>query len=209
MAVVSYLVLVKHLGGLRLPIREQCEYLNWPPLYDWNEPPRDKTNKMACAPSEDSDQPGHPPSLTRVFACAQWVAKDTSFLHADTEDSNQTGRMPRLIWVFAGRTCHFVGFVMRRLKYCFYTVKHKSISRPTNILMSLVINTYFHMEILSSGYLRRFSRSATTLAFKHSFVASFISHNMSLSDSLDVKEKSYKTEPHKYMNTLPSGQHQK
>ena len=28
----------------------------------------DKTNKMVCAPSEDSDQPGHPPSLTRVFA---------------------------------------------------------------------------------------------------------------------------------------------
>ena len=32
-----------------------------------------------------------------------------------SEDSDQTGRMPRLIWVFAGRTCHFVGFVMRRL----------------------------------------------------------------------------------------------
>ena len=32
------------------------------------EPPHDKTNKMACAPSEDSDQPGHPPSLIRVFA---------------------------------------------------------------------------------------------------------------------------------------------
>ena len=32
------------------------------------EPPRDKTNKMACAPSEDSDQPGYPPSLIRVFA---------------------------------------------------------------------------------------------------------------------------------------------
>ena len=31
-------------------------------------PPRDKTNKMACAPSEDSDQPGHPPILIRVFA---------------------------------------------------------------------------------------------------------------------------------------------
>ena len=27
-----------------------------------------KTNKLACAPSEDSDQPGHPPSLIRVFA---------------------------------------------------------------------------------------------------------------------------------------------
>ena len=27
----------------------------------------DKTNKMTCTPSEDSDQPGHPPCLTRVF----------------------------------------------------------------------------------------------------------------------------------------------
>ena len=34
--------------------------------------------------------------------CAQWVAKDPSFLHADSEDSDQTGRMPRLIWVSLG-----------------------------------------------------------------------------------------------------------
>ena len=48
-----------------------------------------KTNKMTCAPSEDSDQPVHPPS--------QWVAEDPLFLHADSEDSDQTGRMSRLI----------------------------------------------------------------------------------------------------------------
>ena len=30
--------------------------------------PHDKTIKMTCVPSEDSDQPGHPPSLIRVFA---------------------------------------------------------------------------------------------------------------------------------------------
>ena len=34
----------------------------------WFEPPHDKYNTMACAPSEESDQPGHPPSLIRVFA---------------------------------------------------------------------------------------------------------------------------------------------
>ena len=28
----------------------------------------DETNEMACAPREDSDLPGHPPSLIRVFA---------------------------------------------------------------------------------------------------------------------------------------------
>ena len=49
--------------------------------------------------------------------CAQWLAKNLSFLHADSEDSDQNGRMPRLTWVFAGRTCHFVGFVTMRLKF--------------------------------------------------------------------------------------------
>ena len=46
----------------------------------------DKTNKMTCAPSEDADQPGWSESLQ----CAQWVAKDPSFLHADGKDSDQT-----------------------------------------------------------------------------------------------------------------------
>ena len=32
------------------------------------EPPHDTTNNVACAPSEDPDQPGHPHSLSRVFA---------------------------------------------------------------------------------------------------------------------------------------------
>ena len=32
------------------------------------EPAHDETNKMTCAPSVDSDQPGHPSSLIRVFA---------------------------------------------------------------------------------------------------------------------------------------------
>ena len=32
------------------------------------EPPHDKTNKMVCEPSEDSDQPGHYPNLIRIFA---------------------------------------------------------------------------------------------------------------------------------------------
>ena len=40
------------------------------------EPAHDKTYKMACAPGEDSDQPGHSPSLIRVFALSMkkvWV----------------------------------------------------------------------------------------------------------------------------------------
>ena len=43
------------------------------------------------------------PVWSESSLCAEWVAKDPSFLHADSEDSDQTGRMPRLIWVFARR----------------------------------------------------------------------------------------------------------
>ena len=42
------------------------------------EPAHDKTYKMACAPSEHSDKPGHPPSLIRVFAVRMkkvWVPR--------------------------------------------------------------------------------------------------------------------------------------
>ena len=73
-----------------------------------NKLPHDKTNEMTFVPSEDSDQPGQ---------CAQWEAKDSSFLHEDRKDSDQTVRTPRLIQVFAGHTNHFVGFIMRQLSF--------------------------------------------------------------------------------------------
>ena len=59
------------------------------------EPARDKTNKMTCAPGDDSYQPGHPPSLIRVFAVRMkkpWVLSCPM-----SEDSDQTGWMSRLI----------------------------------------------------------------------------------------------------------------
>ena len=54
----------------------------------------------------------------QCLLCAQRVARDQSFLHADSKDSDQTGRMPRLIWVVSSRTSHTVGFVMRWLICC-------------------------------------------------------------------------------------------
>ena len=66
-----------------------------------------------CVPSEDSDQPGHTQS-DQSSLCAQWVAKDPSFIHAHNKDSDQTWRMPRLSLCWAHS--HFVGFVMSRLK---------------------------------------------------------------------------------------------
>ena len=85
---------------------------------------------MEYAPSEDIDQPGNLPvwsesaqSDQSLYCALKWVAKDPSFLHADSEDSDQTGPMPTLIWVFAGLTCHFIGFVRRRLIFMLFRFK--------------------------------------------------------------------------------------
>ena len=74
-----------------------------------------QNQQSECAPSEDSDQSGHLPSLIRAFAVHMKKAWTLSYPLSASEYSDQTGQMPRLIWVFAGRTYHFVGFVMRRL----------------------------------------------------------------------------------------------
>ena len=94
----------------------------WPGWNKEHEPPHDKTNKMACAPSETQISLGVRTFWSESSLLAQWVTKDPRCLHADGEDSVQTGWMPRLVWVFVIRACHFVGFVMRRLNiFCSVT----------------------------------------------------------------------------------------
>ena len=61
---------------------QEYKPLDHPGISLFYEPVHDKTNKMACAPSEDSDQ-----------LCAQWVVKDPSFLHTDNRLIN-LGRYP-------------------------------------------------------------------------------------------------------------------
>ena len=63
-----------------------------------------KPTKWHVRPANTQISLGIRPVWSESWLCTQWVAKDLSFLHADSEDSDQTGRMPRLIWVFAGRT---------------------------------------------------------------------------------------------------------
>ena len=66
--------------------------------------PHDKINKMTVCPVKTQISLGICSVWSESSLCAQWVAKDPRFLHADSKDSDQTGQMPRLIWVFAGCT---------------------------------------------------------------------------------------------------------
>ena len=104
----------------------------WPQIY---EPRHDKTNKVTVRPAKTQISLGIRPVWSESSLCAQLVAKNPSFLQADSEDSDQTGRMPRLIRVFAGRTLILLvlscrgsyGKEMRLLTYCkeIYIVAYK------------------------------------------------------------------------------------
>ena len=63
-----------------------------------------QNNKVTMRPAKTQISLGIRPVWSESSLCTQRVAKDPSYLHADSEDSDQTGRMPRLICVFAGRT---------------------------------------------------------------------------------------------------------
>ena len=63
-----------------------------------------QNQQCGCGPSEDSEQPGHSPSLFRVFAVRMEKAWVLSYPLGAQGRLWSDWRMPRLIWVFAGRT---------------------------------------------------------------------------------------------------------
>ena len=70
-----------------------------------------------CAPSEDSDQPGHPPSLIRVFAVR--MKKTWVFSYPFSAQRRLWSDWADLICLRWAHTC-FVGFVMSWLKWFGY-----------------------------------------------------------------------------------------
>ena len=85
---------------------------------------------------------------------------------AHTEDSHQTGRMPRLIWVVAGRTCHPVVFVTRRLKYTKVIIHSYN---DSNMCYLLAGRPYCHLR-LEDNVLQNGSKGGhtDTPAYQHS-----------------------------------------
>ena len=109
MKVLSFVILLKWVWKLQLSfvydpyelqqvIIPDCKK---PACVLTGEPPFDKS-KWHMRPA--NTQISIRPIWSESSLCAQWVAKEPIFLHADSEDYDETGRMPRLIWVFAGRT---------------------------------------------------------------------------------------------------------
>ena len=63
-----------------------------------------QNQQSECAPSKDSDQPGHLPSLIRVFTVRMKKPWVLSFSLSAQRRLWSDWAMPRLIWVFPGCT---------------------------------------------------------------------------------------------------------
>ena len=76
-----------------------------------HEPRHDKTNKMSVCPAKTKISLGIRPDWSESSLCAEWVAEDLSFLHADNKDWSDWADAQAdlsLCWAHS----HFVGFVM-------------------------------------------------------------------------------------------------
>ena len=92
---------------------------------------------------------------------------------AHSEDSDQIWRMPRLVWVFAGRTGHFVGFVMRQLIYLWLTwTKKGKKERPWCIFKLKKWHFWKHDKIFKLIYFLCFVSGSL-------IILNYLCHNLS------------------------------
>ena len=125
---------------------------------------------MTLAPSEDSDQPGHLPSLISL-RCPHEETTGSSATHwVHCEDSDQTGRMPRLIRGFAVRT-YFVGFVTRRLNCVCYDSKY--IYSAEFMFVKTFINSFMFVRHIKA-YLLIIYQNECKIKTKYIFLWSLI-----------------------------------
>ena len=107
-------------------------------------PLHNKTSKMTCVPSEVSDQPGHSPSLIRIFPVRMKKAWVLSYPLSAQRRLWSDWKMPRLIWVFAGRKDILLvllwggSFVGDRQWFCstvrFLQMREQQMSNAKNLL---------------------------------------------------------------------------
>ena len=102
------------------------------PAHIMYEPPHDKSAKWHVYPAKTQISLGIHPVWSESSLCAQWVAKDPKFLHADSKSEDWSDLADAqadlsLHWAHS----HFVGFVMRWL-ISYITFQHRQLSVPAS-----------------------------------------------------------------------------
>ena len=105
----------------------------------WYEPPHDKTNKMACAPSKDSDQPEHLPSLIKIFTVRMKKAQVLSnqFIKCTAKTLIRLGGCPG--WSESSLGAQIMLLVLSRgSSYQNWSAADKKISKKENCILKWI-----------------------------------------------------------------------
>ena len=116
----------------------------WKSRIKISEPRHDKTNKVTVRPAKTQISLGIRPVWSESSLCAQWVAMDPRFLHADSEDGDQTGRMPRLIWVFAEHTVTLLVLSCRGSFSLFYRLGQSVMEQSKGLVDTVACDFSLH-----------------------------------------------------------------
>ena len=143
-----------------------------------------QNQQCGCAPSEDSDQPGHPPSLIRVFAVRlkkPWVLSypfsTQRRLWSDWADAKAD---LSLRWAHS----HFVGFVMSRLNcnamfsVCTRVIKNKN--RATSDVIGQFYGWFFVCVFPTLRLLQTFHTRGALKLMIQQWISSPIRNNVSI-----------------------------
>ena len=110
-----------------------------------------QNQQNVCAPSEDSDQPGHPPSLIRVFAIRIKKAWVFSYPLSAQRRLWSDWRMPRLILVFAWRTVTLLVLSCRGSRILFSAILLHLVMFMCHYILSLFMNHSFNYNSLNKA----------------------------------------------------------
>ena len=83
-------------------MKATCWLNSFPHKFSPNEPRHDKTNKMSVLPTKTQISLGIRPDWSESSLCAQWVAKDPRFVHADSEDWSDWADQTEILFLLEG-----------------------------------------------------------------------------------------------------------
>ena len=132
-----------------------------------------KATMWHVGPAKTQISLGIPPVWSESSLCAQWVAKDPRFLHADSKDSWADWADAQADLSLRWMQAHFVGFVMSRFTSSSTWWLHNYIQRITNCMTQVLFFVWWlivhplvlHFQILLTGksinYLRQVCQDRT------------------------------------------------
>ena len=91
---------------------------------------------MTCAPSKDSDQPGHPPSLIRVHCPLEETLGPQLPIKCNSEYSDQAWRMPRLQ---TGQMLRLICLRWVHMPFCWFCHEAAQMNRIKQIITPIVL----------------------------------------------------------------------